>query len=305
MLDTQRLLTFAAVIRTGSFAAAARELGYTQPGVSQQMRALERGLGADLFVRSGRGLKLSVQGEVLAGRAEALLADIKATEERINAVSRLRNGRVRVCAFPSANATLVPKALSTLRAEQLGLEVELFEQEPPDSLDGLGRGDHDVVVAFHYGDQHPAEQEGEVTITLLEEPLVLLLPDSHPFARRKQIELKDLSDERWVAGCVRCREEFVRACSEAGFEPRIDVTTDDNLAVQSQVVAGLGLAVMPNMVQSFVRHPRLRTRALLPVRKRVITATYLAARGGSPAVNQMLRALRRAADEMSLMPLNT
>ncbi len=298
MLDTQRLLTFEAVVRIGSFAGAARELGYTQPGVSQQMKAFERELKTTLFAREGRGLKLSEQGEVLASRVGEILAELRATEERIAAVTRLKDARVRVCAFPSANATLVPAAISRLRSRQLGIEIELFEAEPPESLQGLRAGEYDVVVAFRYDDQ-PGPEADDPQLTsfpLLKEPMMLMLSDDHPLARRKQIELSELRDERWVAGCVRCRQEFVNACSDAGFSPRIDITTDDNLAVQSYVVSGLGLAVMPHMTQSFVKHPKLRSRPLLPARHRHVTATVLRAQRRSPAVTKVLASLKEAAD---------
>jgi DNA-binding transcriptional LysR family regulator len=301
MMNTQRLLTFEAVVRTGTFAAAARQLGYTQPGVSQQIRALERELGAALFTRAGRGLRLSEQGEVLASRVPSLLRDIRATEERVAAVSRLRAGRVRVCAFPSANATLVPTAISKLRREHSGIGIELFEAEPPESLSGLRDGEYDVVVAFDYGSQSApgGDEEDLLTIRLMQEPLVLMMADDHPLARRQQVELAELKEARWVAGCVRCRQEFVDACDEAGFVPHIDVTTDDNLAIQSYVVAGLGLAVMPQMVQAFVKHPSLRTRPLLPTRMRDITATILRTNHPSPAVEQMIGSLRKAAQAIT------
>lgn len=300
MLDTQRLRTFEAVVRVGSFAGAARELGYTQPGVSQQMKALERDLKTTLFSREGRGLKLSEQGEVLAARVGEILADLRATEERIAAVTRLKEARVRVCAFPSANATLVPAAISRLRSRQLGIEIELFEAEPPESLQGLETGEYDIVVAFRYDDQPTPQSEPQfTTLPLLTEPMVLMMSDDHPLARRKQVELAELRDERWVAGCVRCRQEFVAACSDAGFAPRIDITTDDNLAVQSYVVSGLGLAVMPHMTQSFVKHPKLRSRSLLPERHRHVTATVLHSQRRSPAITKVLASLKEAADAMA------
>lgn len=305
MLEIQRLLTFDAVVRTGTFAAAARELGYTQPGVSQQMRALERDLRCSLFVRAGRALRLSDEGHALAARVPTLLAEVRATEERVASVARLRNGRVRVCAFPSANATLVPAAISELRSRNLGIEIELFEAEPPESISGLRAGDYDIVVSFSYdneGEDDELGNGGQTTpsaelhsVAIMHEPLMLLLPDQHPLARRHHVDLADLHDERWVAGCVRCRQSFVAACSESGFAPRIDITTDDNLAVQSYVVSGLGLSVMPEMVQSFVRHPRLAIRPLRPERFRTITVITQVAADGVHAVEQMISSLRSAA----------
>jgi len=298
MLDLQRLLTFEAVVRLGTFAAAAREVGFTQPGVSQQMRGLERDLDAVLFVREGRGLGLSEQGRALASQLPALLREIRATRQQVASVGRLQAGRVRMCAFPSANAVLVPAAMARLRAGGAPIEIELFEAEPDESLAGLLRGEYDVVVSFHYGEggRAAAGPDGVQSFRLLEEPLVLLLPETHPLAARETVELGDLADERWIAGCERCRRAFVDACHDAGFAPRIEITSDDALAVQSLVVAGLGLAVVPCMAQSFVTHPRLRARAVLPLRTRTVTAASLLSTSRSPAVDRVLTALRDVAD---------
>lgn len=299
MIETRHLHTFEAVVRTGSFAAAARELGYTQPAISQQIRALERELDAALFLRAGRGLKLSESGQILASRVPALLADLAATRERITAVRRLRDGRVRVCAFPSANATLVPTAMAKMRADHLDIEVELFEAEPPESIDRLRAGEHDVVVAFRY-ETDVEEEDGDLTsVTLAEDPLVLLAPAGHPVARVQQVDLTDLAGEHWVAGCVRCRRAFVEACEEAGFAPRIDITTDDTLAIQSYVAAGLGLALVPRMTQAFVLHPRLRMRPVSPLRHRVITAVTRADPAPPLALRHMMSTLRWAARQIA------
>lgn len=299
MLETRHLLTFEAVVRTGTFAAAARELGYTQPGVSQHIRALEAALKATLFTRAGRGLRLSEQGEILAARATSLLADMRAAEAQIAAVDRLRQGLVKICAFPSASATLVPAAISKMRSDHMGVELELFEAEPPDSVAGLKKGDYDIAVTFHYEGEAAPEDDDILSFPLMREPLVLFMAENHPLARRQQVDVTELKDERWIAGCIQCRQEFVSVCHDAGFSPRIDITTDDNLAVQSYVVSGLGLAMMPRMLQSFVKHPRLRVRPVSPSRTRVITATVLRATRHSPAVKHMVESLRWAAENSS------
>ena len=91
----------------------------------------------------------------------------------------------------------------------------------------------------------------------------------------------------------------MNACADAGFAPRIDITTDDNLAVQSYVVAGLGLAVMPRMTQSFVKHPKLRAKPLLPERRRHVTATILRSQPKTGAVERVIDSLLHAARELN------
>lgn len=300
MFDSRQVRVFHEVVRAGSFAAAARNLGYTQPAISQQMKGLERAVGTPLFVRAGRGLRLTEAGEVLARHAAGILGAISTAQKQMTAITRLKAGQVRICAFPSANATLIPPALAALRARHPGIRIELLEGEPPGSIESLRRGDCDVALAFTYeAESEQSQPDGLVTLELLHDPLVVLLPRAHPLARRRSVELAQLAEERWIAGCVRCRSHFVRCCAAAGFEPDIDFTTDDNLAVQSLVAAGTGIAMMPSMVQSFLRHPDIVSRPVTPADSRIVAAYTLASLNTVPATRLMLEALQSAADEIS------
>jgi DNA-binding transcriptional LysR family regulator len=300
MFDSRHVRTFAEVVRTGSYAAAARSLGYTQPAISQQMKVLERAVGTPLFVRVGRGLKLTDAGEVLAGHAEGILASIEAAHEQMKAITRLRSGRIRICAFPSANATLLPAAVARITTDHPGIRVELLEEEPPLSLHALEQGDCDITLAFSYGDT--AEQkhrEDLVEVPLMDDPLMVLMPADHPLARRRSVELRQFAHERWIAGCLRCRGHFVAACTEAGFEPDVAFTTDDNLAVQGLVAAGTGVALMPSMVLSFMRYPKVAGRPVVPADHRRVSAFTLAGHQKVPITRLLLDALREAAGELS------
>ncbi|MET9629764.1 LysR family transcriptional regulator [Lentzea sp. NPDC006480] len=261
MLDTRQLEVFATVARTGSFSAAARELHCTQPAVSQQMRALERQVGGPLFVRTGRGLNLTEAGRILAERGTELLDQLAATHQQISAIATHDIGTIRICAFPSANVSLVPYAAAILSKERPQLRLELVEEEPPDSFALLRRGAVDVVISFSYrGEpQDEAAIAGMLRVPLLREPLALLLPTGHRLAGRKKISLAEAQDERWIAGCVRCQGALQQACAEAGFTPDVTCSTDDNLAIQSLVTAGLGVALVPRLLLSFIQHPGLTT----------------------------------------------
>src|SRR5262245_16151354 len=102
MLELRHIQVFAEVARVGTFSEAARNLGYTQPAVSQQMKALERSVGAPLFLRSGRVLRLTEAGRMLAHHAEVITASISAAQNQVAAITNLQQGSVRICAFPSA-----------------------------------------------------------------------------------------------------------------------------------------------------------------------------------------------------------
>ncbi len=285
MIDARHLRVLRAVARTGSFSGAARELGYTQPAVSQQMKALEKSVGTRLVVRVGRGVQLSEAGQVLVRHAAGILAGLAAAEEEVAAIAGLRAGRVRLVSFPTASSTLVPPAVAQLRAAEPGVRVSLTEAEPPESLAMLRGGDCEIALAFRYpgrptGVQLPAEVPGsrrqaraEATVQaaasaaaadwsdlkvrrLLDDRLVAVVPTAHPLAGRgapNPVDLAELAEEQWIAGCPQCRGHLVELCEEAGFTPGIDFATDDCPAVFGLVAAGLGVAVLPELALRAVR----------------------------------------------------
>ncbi|WP_371478081.1 LysR family transcriptional regulator [Kitasatospora sp. NBC_00315] len=295
MFDSRHIRTFHTVVRAGSYSAAARELGYTQPAVTQQMKALERDAGVALFARAGRGLRLTEAGETLARHTEGILAGLTAARQQLTALGRLRAGRVRVCAFPSANATLVPSAMAQLLAEHPGIRVELLEAEPPESLHRLLRGECDIALAFGYPGTATEVPDGLEEIPLMEDLLTVLLPVGHPLGRRHAVRLADLAEERWIAGCPRCRANLLHICAEEGFTPDVVFTTDDNLAVQSLVAAGVGIALMPALVLSFMCHRKVTGRGVEPHRRRKVCAYVLREHRALPATTVVLDSLRTAA----------
>ncbi|WP_441245684.1 LysR family transcriptional regulator [Kitasatospora sp. McL0602] len=306
MIEARHLRVLRAVARTGSFSAAARELGCTQPAVSQQMKALEKSVDTPLVVRAGRGMQLSEAGKVLLKHTTGILAGLSAAEEEVAAIAGLRAGRVRLVSFPTASSTLVPPSVARLRGAHPGVRVSLVEAEPPESLAMLRGGECEIAIAFRYPDSQggltrsaphasPREIRAEATLEaaaaqaaydwsdlvvrpLLDDPLVGLLPQAHPLAGRgaaEPVQLTELAGEQWIAGCPQCRGHLVELCSAAGFEPRIDFATDDYPAVVGLVAAGLGVAVLPGL-------------ALDAVRSSGVAAVPVHGASGGPAVREVV-----------------
>ncbi|WP_215448568.1 LysR family transcriptional regulator [Streptomyces sp. ATCC 21386] len=298
MIEARHLRVLRAVATTGSFSAAGRELGCTQPAVSQQMKALEASVGTPLLVRTGREMRLTQAGEALVRHAAGILAGLTAAEEEVAAIAGLRAGRVRLVSFPSGSSTLVPTALAALRADHPGTRVSLEEAEPPQSVGMLRDGDCDIALAFRYEGALGAE-EGEwddlVVRPLLTDRLVGLVPQGHRLARARSIGIGELAGESWIAGCPRCRGQLVRVCESAGFTPRIDFATDDYPAVVGLVGAGLGVAVLPELAVESVRPKGVRTVSVEPVVHREIVALTLPDLALVPTVAATLDRLAGAA----------
>ncbi|MFC0530281.1 LysR family transcriptional regulator [Phytohabitans kaempferiae] len=295
MIDMRQLVMFRQVVEAGSFSAAARAMRCTQPAVSQQMKALERAVGGPLFARVGRGLQLTEAGHALSRYATDILNGVAVAQQQVRAIAT-EMGTVRLCAFPSANATLVPKAAATLKKRHPHLRLELLEDEPPQSYQTLRRARCDVVVAFTYepGKIRPADV-GMLEVPLLADPLVLLVPAGDPLGERESVALAELADATWIAGCPRCRQQFLKVCQSGGFNPSIACATDDNMALQGLVAAGLGLALVPALVLAFMRHPDLVAVPVEPVSRRRVSAYTWPDLARTSAVAATLAALREAA----------
>lgn len=295
MIEARHLRVLRAVAATGSFSAAARELGCTQPAVSQQMKALETSAGTPLLIRTGRETRLTQAGEVLVRHASGILAGLTAAEEEVAAIAGLRAGRVRLVSFPSGSSTLVPSALAALRAAHPGTRVSLVEAEPPRSVEMLREGDCDIALAFRYGVATAEEWDDLVVRPLLIDRLVGLVPEGHRLAESGTVDIRDLADEPWIAGCPRCRRQLVDVCEESGFTPRIDFATDDYPAVIGLVGAGLGVAVLPELAIASVRPKGARTVTVEPAVEREIVALTLPDLARVPAVAATLDQLAGAA----------
>jgi DNA-binding transcriptional LysR family regulator len=289
MLDVTRLRVLVAVARYGSVTAAARELNYAQPSVSHHIARLEAETGAQLLERVGRGIRLTDAGRLLAERAEEIIGRLDAAETELAAHVGLRQGRVRLAAFPSALGTLVPTAAAMLAAEAPGMEFVLTEAEPPEALRMLRAGYVDVAIVFqHYqADTDPAPpepaDEGTRGTLLLDEPVHLVAAAAKPGNRAAPSgrtasgpvpDLAAYAGCRWIAGCERCRRYLVRQCESAGFTPKISFTTDDYLAVQALVAAGLGVTTLPELCLRVARHPGIASTPLPGARRHIFAVTY-------------------------------
>jgi DNA-binding transcriptional LysR family regulator len=284
MLDVIRLRVLVAVAQHGSVTAAAHALNYAQPSISHHIARLEAETGARLLQRSGRGVRLTDAGRLLAERAEEIIGRLDAAEAELAAHIGLREGRVRLAAFPSALGTIVPAAAARLSAEWPGMDLMLTEAEPPEALRMLRAGYVDVALIFqHYQqDTDPvlpsAAEDGTRGRLVLDEPVHLVTAQRagkrHDPDEAAEADLAAFADHRWIAGCERCRSYLIRQCAQAGFTPKVAFTTDDYVAVQALVAAGLGVTTLPGLCLRAARHPGIAATPLPGARRHIFAVTY-------------------------------
>lgn len=271
MIDVRRLRALAAVHRTGSVSAAAAELRYGQPTLSHHLRRLEAETQSVLLQRVGRGVRLTPDGVRLAKRAEEILGLLTRASDELAARTSLRAGCVRLAAFPSATATMVPEVLTDAADRAPGLRLDIIEAEPPEAVALLRRGAADLALTFSYPGQS-GDHEDVRFEPIVEDPLMLVLPADEPDGPDAG-SLARYADRRWVTGCERCRGELLALCHATGFEPSIGFASDDYVAVQALVAAGFGVSVLPGLALQAHRDPRVRAERL-PVARTVELTSY-------------------------------
>lgn len=293
MLDVKRLRVLREVSARGSFSAAAESLAYTQSAVSQQIAALEREAGTVLVDRNARGVRLTEAGRALVAHADVILARLADAEAELEAIAGARGGRVRIVSFPTAGATLAPRAIALFRQRFPGVAVTLEPREPHEGLDCLKCGDCDIALTLEAGFE-PIEDKAIERLHLLDDPMYVCLPAGHPVARKARLRLGDLAQDPWILGTTGvCPDGMVlqRACHAAGFEPRVAFQSDDYVAIQGFVAAGVGVCLIPDLALVAVRDDVvIRQLEGRPPVRHVLAAT-LAGGYVSPAAAAMLEIL--------------
>ena len=267
MLDVRRLRVLCEVARQGSFSGAAAALGYTQPAISRQIALLEVEAGATLVRRVPQGAILTDAGRLLVERGETVLARLADIEHELKALAGLEGGQLRLASFASAAASIVPLAIAEFRNRHPAVELSIVMADPIDSLPRLRAGELDLVLS-HDALGDPAGPAGAVSISsggdasgvrlihLFDDPMYVAMATGHPLAGASTLSLASFAEEPWMLATTHsCPDSriFLRACHEAGFEPQIAFQNDDYPAILGFVAAGVGVALVPDMVARGVR----------------------------------------------------
>ena len=249
-MQFQQLQYFVAVAETRHFTRAAELVHVAQPSLSQQIKALERELGADLFLRARGNIALTDAGEALLPLARRILADADTARHEVQELVQLRSGRVRLGATPSLCTGLLPDVLRAFHDRYPGIRLMIEEGGSHDLVRLLARGALDLALVVL---PLPSPSPALTTVELLREDLVVVSSPEAPAPGgpgRRTVRVADLESEPLVMfrHGYDLRELTVAACRAEGFEPDFAVEGGEMDAVLGFVRAGLGVAVVPRMV---------------------------------------------------------
>ena len=230
---------------SGSFTAAARLLGYSQPAISRQVAAMEAAAGYPLFIREPRGVRVSAAGAIVVEHAGRILASVDALQQDLAVLGDRLAGRVKLGVFPSAMAVLAPRAVARLRSEHPGLQVSLSEGATPSLLRQLRA--RLAVAVIGVGAGLPGyDLDGLTQQVVLAGHLRVAVPRGHRLAEAAVAPVAELAGETWIVGDDSAGDPQFGAWPTLA-RPVITYSSRSWPARFGLVAAGLGICLVPEV----------------------------------------------------------
>jgi LysR family hydrogen peroxide-inducible transcriptional activator len=246
-MEIHQLKYFLAIVRTGSFTAAARACHVSQPSLSSQVAKLEGELGGALLERSHQGARLTQRGQLFKARAAEALRQLESGRQELEELSGLKRGSVTLGCMPTSGAYLLPALLKAFGKAHPEIQVNLREESSPGLALALRESEVDLAIMDEAGLGAGIHSE-----ILFSEPLLIALPPRHRFAGRKKLDLRALKDEPLILMKTGhgFRKIVLDALARAGVTaPRVVHESGEIETIQALVEAGLGLSLVPAMVR--------------------------------------------------------
>src|ERR1700757_5055776 len=289
-MEIHQLRYFCAVADTNSFSRAAVQAHVSQPSLSQQILKLEDELGARLFDRLGRSVRLTEVGKTFLPRARAVLRELEAARGDVVESKESVSGQVTVGVIPTVAPYFLPAVLAAFSKRFPESSVTIVEEITPVLLERLRAGTIGVAVLALPVRGHEFE-----AVPLITEPLFAALPKNHRLPRNSTVTLRELRKEPFLllrdGHCF--RENAVAACDRARVSPRVVFESGQFSSLLGLVGAGVGISLVPAMAVD--RRAQVRfVRISDPAATRTIGALTLRGRSVSRANRAFLSTLRQA-----------
>lgn len=243
-MELRHLRYFVAVAEERSFRRAAMRVHISQPPLSRQIKELEEQVGAELFERTASGVTMTPAGRTFLDEARQALRFADDAVEKSRRVARGELGELRIAYFGSVILEVIPQVVAALHAAEPTINVRLVSLPKDGQVRALQEGRIDIGFSRFY-----RTEENIRTELVMEEPVLVALSSSHPFASKKQLPLMQLRDCPMVVFPSSRRpsfaDEVIKFCDTAGFSPNIVHEAEDLMACLALVTAQIGVALVP------------------------------------------------------------
>lgn len=294
-LNPWRLRLLSQLDTLGTVRAVAQAANLSASSVSQQLAVLEAETRTRLLERTGRRVRLTPAGLILARRARAILDHMDTVESELRSLGEEPAGLVRLGAFQSAIHALAVPVVTRLARSHPHLNVELLELEPHQSMPALRVGDADIIITTTDFVEVPLGPDVDI-VPLATDPIVLVVPPTHPVARRGPVDLTACAGESWAFDVPQSymANLATRLCRQSGFEPRVVCRFSNYMMTLQHVEAGLSIALLPGLAVD--SRYRVATQVLAAPVTRTIAAAIRRGSASGAAVSLVVDALRHHPD---------
>ncbi len=249
-MELRHLRYFVAVAEELHFTRAAERLGIKQPPLSLQIRQLEHEMGAPLFHRLTRGVELTEAGALLLIEARQILDQVEQTKAGVQSRARGETGHIHL-GFAGATyfQPLVPAVIRAYREHYPSVVLSPEQSNTPQLVAGLRSGEIDIAFV-----RPPiSDDEGLAIEPLVEEPMLIVLPASHPRAGEHSMPLEALARETLIlfprAIGPGLYDAVIASCQRAGFSPKLGQEAPQISAIVHMVAAGFGVSIVPQSIK--------------------------------------------------------
>jgi DNA-binding transcriptional LysR family regulator len=291
-LELRHLRYFMAVAEEKNFSRAAKRLNMTQPPLSQQIQDLEAQLGAKLFDRTSRPLRLTVAGEAFLEDARTLIIQLEQTVHKIHSLSQGESGHLTVGFSSSTANSILPKIFKTFRQQYPEVQLILQEENSAFLLQRLQDQQTDIVFLYLYSEL-PEANDLE-TMILTYEPFVLVLPEFHPLALQSIVPLSDLKNEAFIMPLnpvmSGLSEQIHYLFSQTSFVPNVTQTAVFMVTILGLVAAEMGISILPSNARNLDREGVVYRSILEKTPTACLTAVWKQG-NTSPILRKFLRLL--------------
>lgn len=266
MLDANRLRVLVEIAHAGSIAAAAEQLSFTPPALSQQLAKLEREVGCVLVERGRTGARLTEAGRVLLEHGERVLGELRDAEAAVRAFAGRTPDRLSLGAFASAGKVLLPGTLAAFGHEHPHVRLSLSDIEPPGGYGLVTSGELDLLITHRYPGVPLPRAGGLRRERVLVDPLLVVAPTGHPITDRA-LSLADLAGEEWICGApgIHNRISLDTAAASVGVRLTVAYETRDYEVALALIGAGVGVALIPLSILGSARRDGWVSRPLRDV----------------------------------------
>lgn len=251
-MELRHLRYFVAVAEELNFSRAAERLHIAQPPLSQQIRSLETELGVQLFNRNKHRVCLTEVGELFLVEARQTLIQAERAIETAQRASQGELGRLVIGFASSIAYSIFPDILRAFREKLPGVELILHELNTSLQTQGVHGGTIDLGFVHL-----PIAEERLSLLTVLEEPMVVAVPKTHPLADHPQISLASLANDRFILFPRHVASGFydqvLSACQQAGFTPNVIQEAKLMQTIVCLVAGEMGVALVPASLQNLQR----------------------------------------------------